>query len=405
MDGRRGEGVRMPGAPAVAAVALAAGAVLGVGVPLLNAAIRPWRLGEFSPDGVVVKEGVSIPHAEAEATQYAFGTMPEGAERTHEFVIRNIGEAPLKITRGATSCSCTVSDFEAREGGETDGEKLVEPGGAAKLRLKWRGKNGGPFRQQATVFTNDPRSPEIVFVVDGFVVPVWRADPQSIVMTSIPSQGGTKASAKIFTYGDTEPTVAGVEVADPDSPQVLSFSTRPLAKSEFGTERNATGGVMVDVEVLPGVPLGPLRQTLVVDLRLPDPVKAELVVEGSVVGDLALAGPGWDSSLQVLKLGTVSGRVGMRTQLFITAKGPHRDAVHPVVREVVPGSMTVEVGEGKPVGSGGVMRFPLTIVVPPGSPPSNNLGSSQAPAGRIVIETGHPESPTMTIPLSVAIGP
>ena len=51
------------------------------------------------------------------------------------------------------------------------------------------------------------------------------------------------------------------------------------------------------------------------------------------------------------------------------------------------------------------MRFPLTITVPPGSPPANHLGSSQAPAGRIVLDTGHPESPTMTIPVSIAIGP
>ena len=397
--------MRSPGIWSVVSVALAAGAVLGVGAPLLDAALRPWRLGEFDPAGLRVQAGVSAPQVEAETTQYAFGTMPEGSEQTHEFVIRNVGEAPLKITRGATSCSCTVSDFEAREGGETEGEKFVAPGDAAKLRLKWRGKNGGPFRQQATVFTNDPRRPELVFVVEGFVVPVWRADPQSIVFSSISTQGGTRGSSRIFTYGTEPPTIVGVTPADPESPQILSFSTRPLTPEEFADERGVTGGVLVDVEVLPGAPLGPLRKTPRVALRMPEDVTVELVVEGSVAGDLALAGPGWDSSLQVLKLGTVSGRSGTKAQLFITAKGPHRESVHPVVRDVVPGSMQVEVGEGKPVGASGVMRFPLTITVPPGSPPANHLGSSQAPAGRIVLDTGHPESPTMTIPVSIAIGP
>jgi len=397
--------LRAPGAWSVAAWALVVGAALGAGAPAIRAAVRPWRLGEFDPAGQVVKEGISVPQIDAPSTQYAFGTMAEGSEESHEFTIRNAGEAPLKITRGATSCSCTVSDFEATEGGDADGEKLLAPGAAAKLRLKWRGKKGGPFRQQATVFTNDPRRPEMVFVVEGFVVPIWKAEPRSIVLTAISSQGGAKASTRIYTYGKEPPTVAAIGTADPENSQFLSFSTKPLGPEDLAHEQGATGGVAVDVEILAGVPLGPLRKTIEVDLRLPEEVKAEVVVEGTVVGDLALAGPGWDFSRQVLQLGTVSGRNGMHTQLFITAKGAHRDSVRPTVRAVVPGSMQVEVGAGTPVGSGGVVRIPLSISIPAGSPPCNHLGSSQAPAGRIVLDTGHPESPTMTIPVCVAVGP
>jgi hypothetical protein len=282
-----------------------------------------------------------------------------------------------------------VSDFEATEGGETNGEKRLPPGGAAKLLLKWRGKKGGPFRQQATVFTNDPRRPEIVFVVEGFVVPVWKAEPKSIVLTSIPSQGGVKASSRIFTYGKEPPTVKEVSTPDSETSQFVSFTTAPLSAEEIARERGATGGVLLDVEILAGVPIGPLRKTILIDLLLPEIVRAEVTIEGPVAGDLALAGQGWDSSRQVLQLGTISGRTGTNTQVFITAKGAHRDAVHPVVRDVVPASMQVAVGEGKPVGSGAVMRFPLTITIPAGSAPCNHLGSSQAPAGRIDDPTGH----------------
>jgi hypothetical protein len=118
-----------------------------------------------------------------------------------------------------------------------------------------------------------------------------------------------------------------------------------------------------------------------------------------------LAGPAWDSSRQILSLGTVSGKTGFRTQLFLTSRGPHRDLVRPAVREVVPGSLQVEIGESKPVGSGGVVRTPLMVVVPPGSPPANNLCSEQAPSGRIVLDTGHPDTPTLTIHVCIAIGP
>ena len=77
----------------------------------------------------------------------------------------------------------------------------------------------------------------------------------------------------------------------------------------------------------------------------------------------------------------------------------------PVVREVVPESLRVVIGEGKEVGSGAVIRFPLLITIPSGSPPANHLCSPQAPAGKIVLETGHPDTPILTIPVCVTIDP
>ena len=391
----------VPNAWRVALFALLVGGTLGGGSRALTAALRPWRLGEFDP----AKPGNSVPRVEAPSTQYSFGTMAEGAEETHEFIIGNSGEANLTITRGATSCSCTVSDFEDSAGGDSDGEKAVAPGAAARLRLRWRGKQGGPFRQQATVFTNDPRRPEIAFVIEGTVVPVWKAEPKSIVLTRISASGGEQASARIFTYGKEAPSVDSVSSPDSENSQFVSFTTEPLPAEEVAKEAGATGGFTLNVAILPGVPIGPLRKTVSVALRVPEEVTAEVVVEGTVTGDLALAGQGWDSSRQALQLGTVSGRAGQHIQLFITAKGPHRDAVRPVVREVVPASMLVEVGESKAVGTSAVVRIPLTITIPAGSPPCNHIGSKQAPAGRIILDTGHPDSPTMSIPVCVTIGP
>ena len=104
-------------------------------------------------------------------------------------------------------------------------------------------------------------------------------------------------------------------------------------------------------------------------------------------------------------LGTVSSRSGSQTNLFLTAKGPHRADVKPIVRTVVPDSLEVVVGEGRPVGSGNVIRIPLSITIPPGSAPANHMCSPQAPAGRIVLDTGLPDSPALTIPVCVTITP
>ena len=65
----------------------------------------------------------------------------------------------------------------------------------------------------------------------------------------------------------------------------------------------------------------------------------------------------------------------------------------------------VEVGAAEPIGTGAVVRIPLTVVIPPGSPTANHLGSEQAPSGRIVLATGLPDSPIVSLPVSVVIGP
>lgn len=396
--------VRGPSAWLVAAFAAVAGAAIGGGQAAIEAALRPWRIGDFAPG--VVAPPAEAPVADVPETQHEFGTVGAGAEGSHEFVIHNTGRGPLVLTRGATSCSCTVSDFESKDGGDELARKEVPPGGSTRLRLKWRGKGaGGPFRQQATVFTNDPRRPEIAFTIEGMVVPTWKAVPDSIALPTIATNVETRAAVKIFTYGKEKPVIEKLSATDPQTAQSFRITSSPLGAGEIAAESGATGGLMIDVAVSPGLPIGPLRQTVSARLRIPEEITVEIPVQGSVSGALALAGGAWDSSRQALLLGTVSGRTGSRAEVFLTVKGPHAAAVKPTVREVVPESLGVEVGAGKPVGEKGMIRIPISITIPPGSPPANHRCSEQGPAGRIVLDTGHPENPSFTIPICVFIGP
>jgi hypothetical protein len=77
--------------------------------------------------------------------------------------------------------------------------------------------------------------------------------------------------------------------------------------------------------------------------------------------------------------------------------------VRPVVRSVVPPSLRVEVGGGAAIGSAPVVRIPITIEVPAGTPVADHLADDRL--GSIVLDTGHPDTPTLTIPVSLAIQP
>ena len=396
--------MRLPSAWFTAGVAACLGAAVGGGIATLEAATRPWLAGDFAAGSS--RSSGSAPQVDVPETLFAFGTVGVGAKGSHEFVIRNTGSAPLELTKGATSCTCTVSDFEVSEGGSKDA-KVVQPGGSTKLNVQWKGKgDGGPFRQQASVLTNDPARPQIAFVLEGTVVPAaYKTVPVSITLPKLSTSASQQATVTVFTFGEKQPTIDALSVTEEKTAQFYSLASADLEPAELTAAAGATGGFRITADIRPGLPIGTLRQTIKVVFRMPEEVTAEIPVEGSVSGDLALAGKAWDSSREVLLLGTVSSRTGDETSLFVTVKGPHRADVKLGVREIVPDALKVVVGEGKPVGSGNVIRIPLSITIPPGSPPANHICSEQAPAGKIVLDTGHPDSPTLTIPVCIAIVP
>jgi len=423
-------GISVPSAWIVAVVAAATGTGIGAATAALRSQGVPWQVGGFRPgDGGMTSRGPggATGSVEVAETVHAFGTVGTGGSGSHDFVVTNAGPGPLRLTRGATSCTCTIADFEpddatpegTPERGGDGTTKVVPPGESTRVTLQWKGRGpGGPFRQQATILTDDPRRPEVVFVVEGVVVPTWKAVPETLLFSQVSATAGETATVRIFTFGVKPPHVvraaverSGGEQPPGESPAEASPSdpftvtARPLDAAEITTEPAATGGLLATVSARAGLPLGAFRALLTLTVQMPDEVVIEVPIEGSVSGDLSVVAANWDRTRQALLLGTVSGKQGFRTQAFLTVRGPHRDTIQPTVREVVPDTLAVTVGTAQAVGTGSVVRIPLDIAILPGSRPANHLCSELGPAGRIVLDTGHPDSPTLTIPVCIAIGP
>lgn len=392
-----------PGVWQVSAAAIVVGGLVGAAGAAVRSSLTPWQIGDVVP--VTRPIPPDAPQAEVPETRHEFGTIGAGTTGSHRFEIRNVGGGPLTLTRGTTSCSCTVSDFEPSEGG-SGGTMVVPRGGSTFVTVSWSSKPPGGFvRRQATILTDDPRRPEIVFSVEGMIVPTWRSEPESIVLPRVTASSAQRASVAVYTYGRQPPVVKQVTIDHPEAERFFPVTTTPLAEDEIASEPGATGGFRIDVGIEPGLPFGPLRKTIRATFAIPEEVTAEVPLEGTVGGDLVLAGPGWDPSRQSLQLGTVSARTGLRTRIFLSARGPRQESVRPVVEERVPESLEVTVGEATRAGSGAVTRFAIDIVIPPGSRPVDHICSDRGPAGRIVLATGHPDEPTLTIPVCVAIGP
>ncbi len=433
---------RLPSVWTVAALAGLLGLGLGGGIAAIEAIARPMRVGDFSaPTFGGGGDASGGPRAVIESAEHDFGSMGSGQSGRHRFVITNAGDAPLKLSRGQSSCGCTIAEV---------GREEIAAGASGEVTVEWRTKGeGGPFRQQVIVNTNDPRRPDVSLRIMGSVVPAWRAIPPAVVFPKLGTSERQTAVVTLLTYSQPPPILERIVVTEPATADFFSVESRGLRDEELAAigDPQATVGLLVTIETLPGLPLGQLRQTVQVRLRSPSgtggdgagnggeggegrgvaagqesrevrpgpeptsleeatgEIVVEIPVEGTVTGDLAVAGRAWDSTTQSVSLGSVSSRTGLRTEVFLTVKGPNRESVRPKLEEVVPSSMKVDIGESKPVGTGTVRRVPITVSIPPGSPTCNHLGTKQAPPGRIVLATGHPDMPLMEIPVRVSIEP
>src|SRR5262245_19147029 len=78
--------------------------------------------GDFN-DPAVEKAKELAPRIAIDEANYQFGSMQRGTHKSHEFTIRNIGQSPLKLRVGGTSCKCTLGEVT---------EKPLPPGESTK---------------------------------------------------------------------------------------------------------------------------------------------------------------------------------------------------------------------------------------------------------------------------------
>ena len=393
--------LNLPNPWIVAIIAAILGSLTGSGTALLRATTTPLRTGAFGTRSA--NSSGPRPVAETPETSYDFGRVSLGGTGSHAFIVRNAGKAPLLITKGTTSCTCTVSDFEGE--GEGKNSRTVSAGDEIIVRIEWTGKGeGGPFRQRATILTNDPGQPEIAFSIEGTVIPTWKAEPSGIIVSGISANAESHAEVKIYTFSDQLPRLNNCRIADDSVADKIVVENRLLTQDELQEEPEAKGGFFLSLDIAPGLPLGKLRTSVEASFSLgEEEITAVVPLEGIVSGDLMLVGRKWDRRSNALRLGTVSGQTGLNTKIFLTAKGEFRNKVQPRVVDIVPEGLTVKIEPPSQIGEGDVVRIGIEIQIPPGAPPANNLCSETAEQGYILLETGHPRTPTLTIPVCVAI--
>ncbi len=119
----------------------------------------------------------SLPVLAVTEPRFDFGTVADGAEVVHDFIIRNDGNAPLRIKKVKTVCGCTSVDYA----------RVIQPGteGVITIKASTRGYGGKMFSKPITVFTNDPGAERFALRITGKVEPFARIEPRNVILKGV----------------------------------------------------------------------------------------------------------------------------------------------------------------------------------------------------------------------------
>jgi hypothetical protein len=339
------------------------------------------------PAGAVSGPIGSDPAIQVDQPVYQFGAMQRGTTKSHEFVVRNVGQSQLTLRTGGTTCKCTIGDVP---------DTPVPPGGSVQVKLEWSAlTNPGPFRQTATILTNDPRASRIELSVEGEVTEASGVSPGDFIFDKVAAGDVKSAEVYIMAFAQDDLNVSEPALTNTETRKFFDVTVEPVKPSELPNPK-ARSGVRIRVSTKPGLRLGRFDQWLTVSTNIPDAETIMIPVIGRVIGDVSIYGRMWNEEQGVLRLGRVKSAEGASALLNVVVRGAGADQVKFSVASVDPPELVAKLGEPKRV-KNELVHVPLTIEVPPGTPPMARLDIDQHDEARVVLKTSRPDVPEVVL--------
>lgn len=343
-----------------------------------------------SANGEVAPADALLPVAWTSETEHDFGFLDWSEPCEFVFRIRNDGNAPLKLQRGATSCKCTMGDLP---------EAPVEPGESAAFRVASKlAPKPGNFSHTATVLTNDPKRPAIEFRIFGVVRAVLAAAPTTVRVVQQPGKSAPSGNTLVFSQVWDAMEVVSVSTPIED----VRWRWAP-AEPEALEEWNAKCGRRLFIEFPRELPQRGLWGTLRIEAKPAGGVESrelEIELAGQVASRVAIQGPGYDADLGIVRLGLIRAGEEFHHRLTLKVADDHRTLTIRRI-EVEPEFLTVALTPYAPDNPAlGLYRLDLTV--PPDAPPSDFMGARH---GEVRIETDHPAVPLLHFDVHFVIVP
>jgi hypothetical protein len=298
---------------------------------------------------------------------------------SHEFVVKNTGNAPLTLKVSATSCKCTL-------GVATD--KPILPGETTTVKMEWHVEGEpGRFRQTATLLTNDPLKSQIFLTIEGLISEAVSVRPQGFLFDRIALGAEKSADVLVLSFLDDNLKLEGGEFVPADKGEFFGVRIEPVGKDELSDD-DAKAGARVTLTAKPGLPVGAISNRFRLRTNLPDAPTVEIPMSGRVVGEISVHGSDFDDERGVLRLGSVKSSEGKVARLNLVVRGEGAADVKFQVASLDPSELRVTIGESRRLNDN-LAHVPVEVAVAPDTQPMVRLGTAQGREGRIILSTSH----------------
>lgn len=315
-----------------------------------------------------------------------FGTMMKGTKRSHTFVFKNVGTANVDVWYKSSTCKCTV--------GKLDRKTLV-PNETVDVALEWLAEGGiDEFAQTATIGSTAPDQEEIKLTIHGKIGRNFVFDPPSHNIGDFLSSQETVINGKLYSFEETPLNVS--TIAWPDA--VLSkkihgevVEIKKLEKNEVPEFADARYCLDFKIIMAPGIPAGPVSGNIVLarssGVANEEPELLSYHITGRCVTPIRIiAGPDYNERRNIFDLGSAKSSEGLKKSFMIGIKNEDASKINLRVGKVIPKDH-LKVTIGEPKVSDVQKIYPITLEVPPGSPPLEFGGSFSKDFGKIVLES------------------
>lgn len=334
----------------------------------------------------LAESGVDGPRAEAPRDPHVVDRMAKGTTGSHDFVIRNVGNAPLKLAKGPSNCKCTVAGLKDQE---------VPPGGEATIHLEFTPVDVGPFRQGAKIWTNDPNFPEVSLNVEAEVVSEVVSEPaNNWLLGVVLATQDSKFQGVLYSGLFDEFEITSIET----SSELLTVTAEPFSEADL-RQYDAKSGYQLRGILKGTESAGQISEKVVVHTSLQDYPKFEYTVTGTQTGPILVVGPGWYGGRQLVDLGIIESQQGKTHKLTFMVE-PFDAPLEFTRFKSNPGFVKVSLEPAGSSSGAARERYIFTLEVPAGSP----IGRWPAEKpGEVTIETNHPKQPVLKLNLQLDV--
>jgi thiol-disulfide isomerase/thioredoxin len=170
--------------------------------------------------------------------EFNFGEEESGDKIDHTFLLKNVGTAPLKITKVKAACHCTATKLSRDE---------IAPGQEVELNATLNlSLQKGPQNREILVQTNDPVTPDVTLTFVGTAVPRAKVDPARVDVGNVEGADPVSKTFKVTgerglefkivnTRTSDEAVAAEVKVVTPGKEYEITVTVKPpLAEDWHG---------------------------------------------------------------------------------------------------------------------------------------------------------------------------